>query len=110
MEYIDGTPIDVHAQSLDLREKLRLFLLVCDAISYAHRNLVIHRDLKPSNILVDSSGQPKLLDFGNRADPGRNRSEPDQGTAFIPRLCEPGTGAGRDAHERHQAHAHETPA
>ena len=64
MEYIDGTPIDVYAEALDLRGKLRLFLQVCDAISYAHRNLVIHRDLKPSNILVEAGGQPKLLDFG----------------------------------------------
>jgi serine/threonine protein kinase len=66
MEYIDGTPIDVHAQDLDLREKLRLFLLVCDAISYVHRNLVIHRDLKPSNILVDSSGQPSCSTLESR--------------------------------------------
>ena len=64
MEYIDGIPIDVYAEALDLRGKLQLFLLVCDAISYAHRNLVIHRDLKPSNILVEAGGQPKLLDFG----------------------------------------------
>ena len=40
------------------------FCRVCDAVSYAHRHLVIHRDIKPSNILVDASGQPKLLDFG----------------------------------------------
>jgi serine/threonine protein kinase len=64
MEYIDGTPIDVYSQDFDLRAKLRLFLLVCEAVSYAHRNLVIHRDLKPSNILVEAGGQPKLLDFG----------------------------------------------
>jgi serine/threonine protein kinase len=64
MEYIDGQPIDVYAARCDLRAKLRLFLRVCEAVSYAHRNLIIHRDLKPSNILVDSSGAPKLLDFG----------------------------------------------
>src|SRR5579872_5446324 len=64
MDYIDGTPIDSYAAKLDVREKLYLFLRVCDAVSYAHHNLIIHRDLKPSNILVDSSGQPKLLDFG----------------------------------------------
>ncbi len=64
LEYIDGTPIDVYCQGLDVRSKLELFLKVCAALSYAHRNLVIHRDLKPSNILVDASGQPKLLDFG----------------------------------------------
>jgi tetratricopeptide (TPR) repeat protein len=64
MEYVDGTPIDTYAERLSLREKLTLFLMVCDAVSFAHRNLVIHRDLKPSNILVDTTGQPKLLDFG----------------------------------------------
>src|SRR5438067_3022485 len=64
MEYIDGQPIDRFAENLELPPKLRLFLRVCEAVSYAHRNLVIHRDLKPSNILVDASGEPKLLDFG----------------------------------------------
>ena len=44
--------------------RLALFLLVCEGVSHAHHRLIIHRDLKPSNILVDTSGQPKLLDFG----------------------------------------------
>jgi tetratricopeptide (TPR) repeat protein len=64
MEYVEGTAIDVYAADIPLREKLKLFLKVCEAVSYAHRNLIIHRDLKPSNILVDSLGEPKLLDFG----------------------------------------------
>lgn len=64
MDYVDGTPIDVYAAKRDLRGKLNLFLQVCEAVSYAHRNLVIHRDLKPSNILVNAAGEPKLLDFG----------------------------------------------
>lgn len=64
MEYIDGTPIHSYVEQLDLQNKLTLFLRVCEAVSYAHRNLIIHRDIKPSNLLVDSSGQPKLLDFG----------------------------------------------
>jgi eukaryotic-like serine/threonine-protein kinase len=64
MEYVDGVPIDVYGNKLDLRGKLALFCQICDAVSYAHRNLVVHRDLKPSNILVDREGRPKLLDFG----------------------------------------------
>ncbi len=64
MEFVDGVPIDVYAAGKDLREQLTLFLRVCEGVSHAHRHLIIHRDLKPSNILVDASGQPKLLDFG----------------------------------------------
>jgi tetratricopeptide (TPR) repeat protein len=64
MEYVEGEPIDVYAGRLDLPGRLNLFLQVCDAVSYAHRNLIVHRDLKPSNILVEASGHPKLLDFG----------------------------------------------
>ncbi len=64
MEYIDGVSFDAYCSTLDQRSLLKLFLSVCAAVSYAHRNLIIHRDLKPSNILIDGSGQPKLLDFG----------------------------------------------
>ena len=64
MDYVDGIPIDAYAAALDRRAVLELFLDVCDAVSYAHRSLVVHRDLKPSNILVDRQGRPKLLDFG----------------------------------------------
>ncbi len=66
MEYVDGRGILEYADQhqLDLEARLRLFLPVCAAVQYAHRNLVVHRDLKPGNILVDSSGEPKLLDFG----------------------------------------------
>jgi tetratricopeptide (TPR) repeat protein/predicted Ser/Thr protein kinase len=66
MEYVDGQPINTYIEQNDLHADavLRLFLRVCEAVAFAHRNLVIHRDLKPSNILVDASGQVKLLDFG----------------------------------------------
>ena len=76
MEYVDGTPIDAYCRDLSFEAKVRIFLLVCDAIAYLHRNLVIHRDLKPSNILVEASGSPKILDFGiakildDTSDPG----------------------------------------
>ncbi|MEO8594420.1 MAG: serine/threonine-protein kinase [Candidatus Solibacter sp.] len=64
MEYVDGQPIDTFVDALDMRRRLELFLRVCEGVAHAHRRLIIHRDLKPSNILVDASGQPKLLDFG----------------------------------------------
>jgi serine/threonine protein kinase len=45
-------------------QRLRLFRLVCEAVQYAHQNLLVQRDLKPSNILTIREGIPKLLDFG----------------------------------------------
>ncbi len=66
MEYVEGRTIDAYCreEELDVEARCWLFLKVCAAVSYAHRNLVIHRDLKPGNILVAADGSPKLLDFG----------------------------------------------
>jgi serine/threonine-protein kinase len=66
MEWIDGLPLLDYATAatLDLRARVALFLKLCDAVAYAHRQLVVHRDLKPGNVLVDTRGEPKLLDFG----------------------------------------------
>lgn len=64
MEFVEGQPIDVFCAGLSIRQKVSLFLKVCAAVSYLHRNLIVHRDLKPSNILVTSEGEPRLLDFG----------------------------------------------
>lgn len=66
IEYVAGETITDYAEreNLDLEGRLKLFLKVCAAVSFAHSNLVIHRDLKPSNILVNRDGEPKLLDFG----------------------------------------------
>lgn len=66
MEYVEGQRIDEFCESRkrSTEQRLRLFLKVCDAVQYAHRNLVVHRDLKPGNILVTDAGEPRLLDFG----------------------------------------------
>ncbi len=66
MEYVDGSSLSryCHTHAATLLQRLELFAQVCDAVAFAHRNLVIHRDLKPDNILVDSHGTVKLLDFG----------------------------------------------
>ncbi len=66
MELIRGQAIDEYANGrhLSLSERLQLMANVCDAMDHAHRRGVVHRDLKPSNILVDETGQCKILDFG----------------------------------------------
>jgi serine/threonine protein kinase/tetratricopeptide (TPR) repeat protein len=66
MEFIRGVPLNEYAASkgLGTRDRLDLVARICDAVYHAHQKGVIHRDLKPGNILVDESGQPKVLDFG----------------------------------------------
>jgi tRNA A-37 threonylcarbamoyl transferase component Bud32 len=85
MEYVDGIPIDDFAAGIEVRERLALFLGVCAGVSHAHRHLIIHRDLKPSNILVDASGQPKVLDFGI----GKLLDETADATQTVERLLTP---------------------
>src|SRR5579864_1895824 len=69
MEYVPGSPITDYCdkKQLTLKERLHLFLQVCDGVRHAHQKAIIHRDLKPSNLLiqeVDGKAIPKIIDFG----------------------------------------------
>jgi len=66
MEFIEGHPLYQYCDEhqLNIIERLKLFLAICDAAHYAHLKQVVHRDIKPSNVFVTSEGSSKLLDFG----------------------------------------------
>jgi tetratricopeptide (TPR) repeat protein/predicted Ser/Thr protein kinase len=66
MEFIRGESLLHYAEAhqLNTRQRLEVMAKVCEAVHHAHQRGIIHRDLKPGNILVDESGQPKILDFG----------------------------------------------
>ncbi len=69
MEYVKGVPLTEYsdAQRLSTRDRLKLFMQVCDGVQHAHQKGIIHRDIKPSNILVaveDGRPVPKIIDFG----------------------------------------------
>jgi non-specific serine/threonine protein kinase/serine/threonine-protein kinase len=69
MEYVAGVPITIYCDShrLNTRDRLELFMRVCEGVQHAHQKAIIHRDLKPSNILVtevDGRPAPKIIDFG----------------------------------------------
>jgi len=69
MEYVPGLPITEYCDKrrLTMKERLALFLQVCDGVQHAHQKAIIHRDLKPSNVLVvehEGKAVPKIIDFG----------------------------------------------
>jgi hypothetical protein len=69
MEYVAGVPITAYCDNhrLSTRDRIELFMRVCEGVQHAHQKAIIHRDLKPSNILVtevDGKPAPKIIDFG----------------------------------------------
>ena len=69
MEYVDGPPITEYCDQkrLPIRERLKLFLQVCEGVQHAHQKAIVHRDLKPSNILVvevNRKPMARIIDFG----------------------------------------------
>jgi tetratricopeptide (TPR) repeat protein len=66
MQFVDGLPLDRYLARARpaVRDVVRLFVALCDAVAYAHRQGIIHRDLKPRNVIVDEEGSPHVVDFG----------------------------------------------
>ncbi len=66
MEFVEGQQLDPYLAEHEtpLEQRLAIFKSVVEAIGYAHGQGVVHRDLKPQNILIDTNGQPRIVDFG----------------------------------------------
>ncbi|WP_457419064.1 serine/threonine-protein kinase [Roseateles sp. P5_E7] len=91
MEFVDGQPLDEAARGLPVEGRIALMLQLCDAVAFAHRQLLVHRDLKPGNVLVDAQGRVKLLDFGIAKAIAPDGAELDatQASAMTPNYASP---------------------
>ncbi len=91
LEYVDGTDLRSYCNEhqLGMEARLKLFLTVCAAVSHAHAHLVVHRDLKPSNLMVNRSGEVKLLDFGIAKLVDRDASHASLQRVFTPEYAAP---------------------
>ena len=90
IEQIDGVPIDTYCDASvpDQADRIRLILKLCDALQFAHRNLIVHSDIKPDNVLVTADGIPKLIDFGIASDLGDEANNTAM-RAFTPGYASP---------------------
>jgi serine/threonine-protein kinase len=93
MEFVQGQALDAYCRQhgLGLGATLALFGMVCDAVAYAHCQLVVHNDIKPANVLVGEDGRAMLLDFGIAHLQGRADPTP---LALTPRYASPEQRAG----------------
>ena len=102
MDWVEGgTDFTEYCQTRDLsvRHRIELFIVVCSAVSRAHRSQVLHRDLKPSNIQVDKYGVPKLLDFGLSSPLGEQATRDLARSLLTPAYASPEQLRGEDLSE-----------
>jgi serine/threonine protein kinase len=84
MKFVEGQRLDKYIESVaSIPDRLRIFLRICDAVSFAHARGVLHRDLKPANIMVGSFGEVLVMDWGlakilrGQATPQAQAMDPD---------------------------------
>ncbi|HYO82238.1 MAG TPA: serine/threonine-protein kinase [Bryobacteraceae bacterium] len=90
IEQVDGVPVDTYCASSvpGTVDRIGLFLKLCDAVQFAHANMVVHGDIKPQNVLVTPDGLPKLIDFGVATELGEQASLTST-RAFTPGYASP---------------------
>ena len=91
MEYVAGKPLHhwIEEAKPDKAHVLDVFCQVCEAVGFAHQNLVVHRDLTPPNILIDEEGRAKLIDFGISRPDGDDGTTAPSTTGFTPGFAAP---------------------
>jgi len=94
MEYVPGLSVMKYCNQhrLDLRQRLELFIRICQGVSHAHQKGIIHRDLKPANILVsevDEIPRPKIIDFGIATAEASSRERRFESSAGTPMYMSP---------------------